>query len=68
LTSRLDRVQSLKVDEERLNKELAARQQDVQLASSAFAEMQDKISTEEKRVKDYTHVGGQILSFGAALA
>lgn len=30
--------------------------------------MQDKISTEEKRVKDYTHVGGQILSFGAALA
>lgn len=68
LSARLDRVQSLKVDEERLSKDLASRQQDIQQASDAFAEMQEKISTEESRVRDYTHVGGQILSLGAALA
>ncbi|MEQ1750498.1 MAG: nucleotide exchange factor GrpE, partial [Prosthecobacter sp.] len=68
LSSRLDRVQSLKTDEERLNKELVTRQQEIQEAEANVAELRDKISSEQKRVVEFTHIGGQVLTLGAALA
>jgi DNA repair exonuclease SbcCD ATPase subunit len=33
-----------------------------------LAELQDKITSEHKRVSEFTHVGGQVLTLGAALA
>ncbi|MCX6856650.1 MAG: hypothetical protein NTV80_17300, partial [Verrucomicrobia bacterium] len=68
LTERLDRVQSLKQDEDRLIKELASQQEALKKAEAVLADARDQISTEQKRVVEFTHVGGQVLTLGAALA
>jgi chromosome segregation ATPase len=68
LTQRLDRVQTLKQEEDRLGKELASRQEALEKADAILAETRDQISIEQQRVIEFTHVGNQILTLGAALA
>lgn len=68
LKARLDRIEALKLEEDRLLKELAARKNSITSAEAVLSELRDKTHQEEKRVSEFTHIGGQILSFGAALA
>jgi chromosome segregation ATPase len=68
MKERLDRVEALKLEESRLIKELNARNSGIASAESALAELHDKSHQEAKRVSEFTHIGGQILSFGAELA
>ncbi len=68
LTERLDRVQTLKQEEDRLGKELASRQEALERADATLAETRDQISIEQQRVVEFTHVGNQILTLGATLA
>ena len=68
LTERLDRVQTLKQEEDRLGKELASRRDALEKADATLAEANDLILTEQKKVVEFTHVGNQVLTLGAALA
>ena len=68
LGARLDRIETLKLEEDRLLKELAERQNTIASAESVLAELRDKTHQEEKRVSEFTHTGDQILSFAASLA
>lgn len=67
LRERLDRVQNLKADEERLIKTLDAQKQDIEGADMALKELQTKIETRQGELGDYLKVGGQILGLGQAL-
>lgn len=68
LRARLDRIETLKLEEDHLLKELAARKSTIASTESVLAELRDKTHQEEMRVSEFTHIGGQILSFGASLA
>ena len=68
LRARLDRIETLKLEEDHLLKELAARKSTIASTESVLAELREKTHQEEKRVSEFTHIGGQILSFGASLA
>lgn len=68
LGTRLDRVEKLKMEETRLVREIESQTQELQANGSVYAELQDKIRHEESRLSEFTHVGGQVLAVGAALA
>lgn len=67
LRERLDRVQNLKAEEERLIKTLDAQKQDIEGADMALKELQTKIEARQVELGDYLKIGGQILGLGQAL-
>jgi len=68
LRQRLDRVQNLKADEERLVKTLESQKQDLQDADEALKELQSKIAARQFELGEFINVGGKILGLGQALA
>ncbi|HEY1048140.1 MAG TPA: hypothetical protein VGE39_00235, partial [Prosthecobacter sp.] len=68
LRQRLDRVQNLKADEERLTKTIDAQKQDLEGADMTLKELNIKIGARQTELGDYLKVGGQILGLGQALS
>jgi chromosome segregation ATPase len=68
LRTRLDRVQNLKADEERLTKIVDNQKLDLQGADSMLKELQSKIDSHQTRLSDFIHVGGKMLGLGEAIA
>ena len=68
LSKRLDRVQNLKADEERLAKIVENQKLDLQGADSMLKELQGKIDEHQSKLGEYISVGGTILGLGQAVA
>lgn len=68
LKARLDQIETLKLEEARLFHLTQSHSTDIHAAKTLLDEIQGKICLEEKRLSDYTQVGGQILSLGDSLA
>ena len=68
LRTRLDRVQNLKLDEDRLSKSVDNLKQDLSGADGMLKDLQGKIGDHQTRLSDYIHSGGKILSLAAAVS
>lgn len=68
LRERLDRVQNLKLEEERLSKSVQSHGLDLNAAGLQLKDLQEKISARQTELGDYLKVGGQIMGLGQALA
>lgn len=68
LSTRMDRIEKLKLEETRLQKEVEGQKLELQGTQAVLAELNDKIRHEESRLSEFTQVGGKILTLGAALA
>ena len=67
MRARLDRVQSLKADEERLAKQLDAQREKLRGIETEHETMQTKVQAVRAQFSDVTQIGGRLLSMSEAV-